>query len=243
MSETAAVVMSIEYSGVFQVAVHPGRRREARQGVDEQRVEAEAPVLHRGDDLAPPLRRGSREVALERPEHFHVPPEPRPLGIVLRAVRKIERNVEVPPVFFLDLGLEVGVADVGVGVGDEPDLERPGRLRDEAFDRGRVAVHPIDHSPPCLPAGDRDDEDVAADCERRVREGPSALGDPHAPAGHEVVDADAQRNGPPAGRFQDGRLGADAGREAEGVGEDHHPFRRVRVPGLDPEDGRVARLE
>ena len=95
------------------------RTAQPGQLVAIQGVEFDLSRAHGLDELPLSGGRCLAQIAIDRPEHFHVPLETSPRRIRGRLGAQIQGRVEVLPLLVLHFGLKVRVADVVVGVGQE----------------------------------------------------------------------------------------------------------------------------
>jgi hypothetical protein len=98
-------------------------RAEGVRELEEQPGELDTAGAEEGQELADLGLGAAAEIVLERPGNLDVPAVFRFLGIILRAFAEFDDGIEVIEVVLGHPGLEVGIADVGMGVREK--INRP----------------------------------------------------------------------------------------------------------------------
>ena len=185
------------------------------------------------------------EVGFDGPGLLAVPLEPGPLGIAGRPLGQGEDFLEIAPVFALDDRLGIRIADVDVGMRQEPDLPRHHRLdRDLAAPDGAVVQGHLDrHGPLPVRGGQQELERVVAEFE--LEPGPLrfAAGDDRPPGRGQVADLDPDDLEESACFPRQGLFAPGPDVPAQIVAEDHEPVVRARRFARDPDPERPAREE
>ncbi len=236
------------HAGLFPQA--PGERgeadellgmAEAREDPGQRGLEPDRAVPHGRDEGRFLGLAGLAEVRLDRPGLLGVPLEPRPLGMAGRLRGQRDRLPEVSPVVLFDDGLGIGVADVDVRVGQEPDLARDDRLHGElaAPDRAVVEGHFDGDALLFVDRGNEELEGVVAELELEPGPGRVAAGDDRPRGRSEMARLDPDHLEKPALLADEGLLAPGPDVAAEVVAEGHEP---VVAPGLFARDLDPERL-
>ena len=114
------------------------RAATARQHVEVEAVQPDLARLHRLLERRAPRRLHALQEQVGGPQHLDVPDEPRALGIAGRLLGQRHPLDQVLDLPLFHFGLQVRVADVGVGVRHHVDGELRHRLGPR---RERLAVH------------------------------------------------------------------------------------------------------
>jgi len=117
--------------------------------LEEEAGKLDAAGAEQGQELAG-LRFGAApEIVLERPGNLDVPAELRLLGIAVRGLAELDDGIEIIEVVLGHPGLEIGVADVGMGMRKEIDRPLALRLDRDALRRDQGADFDLDRGLDC----------------------------------------------------------------------------------------------
>ena len=79
-------------------------------------MEANTAVLHGIENFLPFFFRSLAEIAFKRPEDFDIPLVSCLGRIIAGRLDQFERRFKVFPVYSLDVWLNIGITDIGVGI-------------------------------------------------------------------------------------------------------------------------------
>ena len=188
---------------------------------------------------------GLAEIGLDGPGLLGVPFEAGALGVIGGLPGQGDGLPEIAPVVPLDDRLGIGIADIDVGVGEEPDLPRHHGLDRElaAADGSVVEGHFDRHGLVPVDGRQKELEGVVAELQLEPGLGGLAARDDRAPRRAEVTDLDPDDLEEPAVLADQGLLAPGPDVAAQIVAEDHEPVVRAGFFARDPDPQRPARMD